>query len=409
MQNFDKTLEYYFKALKIAEQLDYKKGVAINLGSIGTQYTKTGKFKEAEQYLSRAIDIDNTIGAMDDLMLSEESISKLYDTLGQYKLALDHYRKAVMLKDTLFSLENKKQLTTKELNFEFDKKEATTKALHDKEIAVEESEKKKQRFIIILVSGLLVLVFLFAGFVARSLQITRKQKDIIQSQKNEVSLQKEIVEKQKEKIIDSITYAQRIQQSILIEESEIRNYLPNSFIYYLPKDIVSGDFYWCSVIENKIILAAIDCTGHGVPGAFMSMIGNSLLNQIVNEKNITQPSEILRLLNIGVYNALHQEKTGTLSRDGMDVAICCIDYKNNELQFAGAQNPLFIVSNNHVTIIKADKQTVGGGTLTHKGNPLEIKYTNHSIVLEKNMCIYLFSDGYMDQFGGEERKKFVRL
>ena len=192
-----------------------------------------------------------------------------------------------------------------------------------------------------------------------------------------------------------------------MEENEIQNYLPDSFIYYQPKDIVSGDFYWCSKINNKIIIAAVDCTGHGVPGAFMSMVGNTLLNQIVNEKHVTVPSEILRLLNIEIYQALHQEKDGTLSRDGMDVALCCIDYENNNVQFAGAQNPLYILSDNEVSIIKGDKQGIGGGgSIAKIFNPLKTIYTNHVIPIKKEMSIYVFSDGYMDQFGGNDRKKF---
>ena len=399
--------DYFFKSLKMAEELGEINGIAMNLGNIGLLYTKTGKFKEAEQYLKRAVSIDDSIGTMDYLRQDYQSLSQLYDTTGRYKLALLYYKKATELKDTLFSQENKKQLVRKEMNYEFDKKEAATKATHDKEMAVAEAEKKKQQFILLLFSCFLLLVFVFAGFVFRSLRITRKQKNIIELQKNEVSQQKEIVEKQKEKIVDSITYAQRIQQSILMEESEIQNYLPECFIYFQPKDIVSGDFYWCSKIDDKIILAAVDCTGHGVPGAFMSMIGNTLLNQIVNEKHITKPSEILRQLNLGVYEALHQGKDGALSDDGMDIALCTIDYINNEVQYGGAQNPLFVVYGNQINVIKADIHGIGGGGKIAKiHDPIKKEFTNHVIPIKKGMSIYLFSDGYIDQFGGSNNKKF---
>jgi serine phosphatase RsbU (regulator of sigma subunit) len=219
--------------------------------------------------------------------------------------------------------------------------------------------------------------------------------------------QKLIIEKQKEKIVDSITYAQLIQQSILMEESEIQKLLPDSFIYFQPKDIVSGDFYWCSVINNKIIIAAVDCTGHGVPGAFMSMIGNTLLNQIVNEKQITKPSEILRLLNQEVIESLHQTKDGALSKDGMAISLCSIDFKNNQLEYAGAENPLYLLVDKEITVINADKHGIGsGGLMAKKNNPLTTDYTNHIIPIKKDMSVFLFSDGYMDQFGGSERKKF---
>ncbi len=258
--------------------------------------------------------------------------------------------------------------------------------------------------------GLFIIGSVVGFFNYRTATLRQRQRQLEQTvllRTAEVISQKEEAEKQKEKIIDSIIYAKRIQQSILMEESEIQNYLPDSFIYYQPKDIVSGDFYWCSKIEDKIILAAIDCTGHGVPGAFMSMIGNTLLNQIVNEKHITIPSEILRLLNLGVFEALHQNKDGALSDDGMDISLCAFDFKKNELQFAGAQNPLFLVSDNRIEIIKGNIHGVGGGGMTAKIlDPMKTTYTNHIVPIKKNMSIYLFSDGYMDQFGGSERKKF---
>ena len=405
--NYTKALKYDLKSLEMEEVLGNINGIAMALSNIGSLYTKAGKFKKAEQYQKRANAINESIGGMDYLRKTEELLSQLYDTTGRYKEALIHYKKAIALKDTIFSQENKKQIVRKEMNFEFEKKEAATKATHDKEMAVAEAEKKKQQFILLLVSSFLLLVFLFAGFVFRSLRVTRKQKNIIELQKNEVSQQKEIVEKQKEKIVDSITYAKRIQQSILMEESEIQNYLPECFIYFQPKDIVSGDFYWCSKIDNKIIVAAVDCTGHGVPGAFMSMIGNTLLNQIVNEKHITRPSEILKLLNLGVYEALHQKKDGALSPDGMDIALCAIDYQNNEIQFAGAQNPLYVISENQMDVIKADIHGIGGGGMMAKLlDPMKIEYTNHIIRIKKGMSIYIFTDGYRDQFGGPLENKF---
>ena len=403
---FYKALDYLFKSLKIFEELDNKNCIAGDFCIIGSIYCKIGKFKEAEQYLKKAVSLENSIGALDALRITEANLYDLYDTTKQYKLALIHYKKSISLKDTIFSQENKKQLIRKEMNFEFDKKEAATKAEHDKEMAVAEAEKKKQQIVIWSVIGGLFLVIVFASFVFRSLRITRKQKNIIELQKNEVDKQKEIVEKQKEKIVDSITYAQRIQQSILMEESEVQNYLPNSFIYFQPKDIVSGDFYWCSKLGDKIIIAAVDCTGHGVPGAFMSMIGNTLLNQIVNEKHITKPSEILHYLNLGVYEALHQKKEGALSDDGMDIALCCIDHKNNEIQYAG-QNPLFVLSDGKIEVIKGDMYGIGGGGMIAKiHDPLKKVFANHVIPIKKGMSIYLSTDGYMDQFGGSDRKKY---
>lgn len=205
------------------------------------------------------------------------------------------------------------------------------------------------------------------------------------------------------KITDSINYASRIQQSILLNENEIKKIIPQSFIYYEPRDIVSGDFYWFSEIDAKIIIAAVDCTGHGVPGAFMSLIGNTLLNEIVNEKHITRPSEILREMHLGILKALRKD-TGGLSQDGMDISLCVIDKSKKIIGYAGAMNPIYLVKKNVIEIIKPDIQEIGG--IGADKNKSTVEFTDHQIAIESNMSLYMFSDGYMDQFGGPENKKF---
>lgn len=406
-KDFENALNCDFKALKISEELGnqyYTAGILCNIGEV---YTKTGKFKEAENYLKKAIELNKKMGTLDFLMESERIISEMYDLTGRHKDALIHYKNSVALKDSIYSEENKKQLISKEMNFQFEKKEAILKAEHDKEMAIAEEKKTKQQIIIWSIIGLLLLVVMFLGYIFRSLRITRKQKQIIEVQKNEVLAQKEIVDKQKQKIVDSITYAQRIQKSILMDESEIQNYLPECFIYFQPKDIVSGDFYWFSKSNDKIIIAAVDCTGHGVPGAFMSMIGNTLLNQIVNEKKITTPSEILEQLNTGIYKSLHQDKEDALSDDGMDIALCVINYKKNEIEFAGAGNSLYVISDEKLETLTAEPFGIGGtDILFNQNDTIKKEFTNHTISIKKDMSIYLFSDGYLDQFGGPEKRKF---
>jgi serine phosphatase RsbU (regulator of sigma subunit) len=390
---YKKALLYDFKALKSFEELGYKNGIITALGNIGGAYTHIKKYKEAREYLQNALTLSTEIGATRLVGNVELSLSELFTQTNEPEKALEHYKKYIVSKDSTFNEEKTKKTVRSEMNFEFEKKQAIEKAEQEKQNAIAQKEKQKQKAILVLVSCFLLLVLVFASFMFNRWYLIQRQKRII--------------EKQKEKILDSITYAQLIQQSILMEESEIQKLLPNCFIYFQPKDIVSGDFYWCSKINNKIILAAVDCTGHGVPGAFMSMIGNTLLNQIVNEKRITTPSEILRLLNIGVYEALHQQKDGSLSRDGMDIALCCIDYSNNQIEYAGAKNPLFIVSDDIVTIIKGDKETIGSsGLIAKKFMPFEREYTNHIISIKKDMTVFLFSDGYVDQFESTERSKF---
>jgi serine phosphatase RsbU (regulator of sigma subunit) len=211
-----------------------------------------------------------------------------------------------------------------------------------------------------------------------------------------------ILKDKNKKITDSINYASRIQESILPSNNEIKRLLPQSFIFFQPRDIVSGDFYWLSHVNEKIIIACVDCTGHGVPGAFMSLIGNTLLNEIVNEKLILDPALILKQLHLEVVKALHQDSERTQSKDGMEMSICVIDNSKKEVEFAGAMNPLFILQNDIITVLKPDVKGIGGDTIQGKS----IEFTNHKFSIEKNMSLYMFTDGYMDQFGGPENKKY---
>ncbi len=178
--------------------------------------------------------------------------------------------------------------------------------------------------------------------------------------------------------------------------------MPNSFIFYSPKDIVSGDFYWVSRMDNKVLVSAVDCTGHGVPGAFMSIVGNNHLNYAINVLKSTRPADILDIVNEGVTNSLRQQSENTVVHDGMDIALCSIDFENKKLEYAGAYNPLYIIRNGEFIIIKADKFPVGG-FLDQKLNI----FTNHEIDLFKGDFIYIFSDGFADQFGGPRNKKYM--
>lgn len=404
--DYQKALYYHLKSLKIREEIGDKKGLAMSYNNIGDTYAKQESVEKAIVYLNLSLVLFTEIGQKNGIKESYVSLYKLYDKKGDYKQALKYHKLYSDIKDSLLNEQSGRQIAEMDAKYESEEKEKNIELL-TKDKALQKADLNKQKFIRNGFIAGLILTLLLAIILYNRYLIKKKLFTTLSNANNELIQKNTLIEKQKEKIIDSITYAQHIQQSILIEESEIQKILPDSFIYYQPKDIVSGDFYWCSKIENKIILAAIDCTGHGVPGAFMSMIGNTLLNQIVNEKHITMPSEILRQLNIGIYQALHQEKEETLSRDGMDIALCSIDYKNNQLEYAGAQNPLYMVSDNELTVVKADRQTIGGGgMISKKENPLKREYTNHVIPIKENMCIYLFSDGYMDQFRGSDRKKF---
>jgi serine phosphatase RsbU (regulator of sigma subunit) len=235
------------------------------------------------------------------------------------------------------------------------------------------------------------------------------QRDSIQEQRNILSginrsLQKAYseIEEQKKHIEDSIHYARRIQNAILPPDDFVSALIPDSFVLYKPKDIVSGDFYWMAQKDGVAIVAAVDCTGHGVPGAFMSIVGNNQLNFAINVKNVIRPDEILNALNEGVTKSLRQTRLSTSVRDGMDISLITIDYANAKLNYAGGYNPLFIIRNDELIQVKADKFPIGG----YMGEQLK-PFTNNEFDLQKGDVMYLFSDGYADQFGGGDDSKFL--
>ncbi len=205
------------------------------------------------------------------------------------------------------------------------------------------------------------------------------------------------------RIISSINYAEKIQSAILPSISAVQKIIPNSFVLFKPKDVVSGDFYWVKEVDGKIVVAAIDCTGHGVPGAFMSMIGMTLLNQIVLIERNVNPESILEELNKKIVKSLKQDPLDPFSsQDGMDMSIAVFDKKTSELTYAGAMNSIFMVSNGKVTELEVDKSSIGGFSYISKGQ----KYSNKVIKINKTESLYLMSDGFMDQFGGELNEKY---
>ena len=257
---------------------------------------------------------------------------------------------------------------------------------------IEEQESKlnaQRNFMFVL--GFMVLVL--AGFVVYLIRSIRE--------KNRLNSE---LDKRNQKITASISYAERIQKSVLLRDEDIKAILPNSFVYYSPLDVVSGDFYWFSEVNGKAVVAAVDCTGHGVPGAFMSLIGNTLMNQIVNEKKITEPSKILNELHNGIVKSLNQEEDAAASQDGMDMSICVLDKSSGELSFAGAVNPIYVVEEGEVKEISGD--IIGVGGVMKRKKKREINFSQQNFNFKKGTNVYMFSDGYMDQFGGANNEKF---
>jgi serine phosphatase RsbU (regulator of sigma subunit) len=256
----------------------------------------------------------------------------------------------------------------------------------------------------------LALVFAYIKIRERNLLIEKRILEEKVKERTAEVVQKNIELDEKNKdITASIRYAKRIQDAILPPDEFVKTHLPKTFVLFKPKDIVSGDFYWVNPVLNPdskeptgVLFAAVDCTGHGVPGAFMSIVGHNLLDQAVSEHGITQPAEILNELNKSVSETLRQSNVeDNAVKDGMDIAICRFNRETSVLEYAGAYNPLWHIRNGSLTEYKANKFPIGN--LKSGENK---KFTNHSIQLEKGDTLYIFSDGFADQFGGPDGKKF---
>ncbi len=411
LKKYDEALEYYNSCMKIQEEANNQVGIAQTLNNIGNIYQEQKKYPTALDYTLRSLSQSKELEA--DMVTKDaaQTLWKIYKATGKNKQALEMHELYIQMRDTIESEENKQEILRQEYKYEYEKqsaadsvknaeKEKVKDALIQKKNTEIASRKQKEDLLkqreIILYIGL-GLVILFAIFIFNRFQITNKQKKIIESQKHEVEEQKGIVEFKNKEILDSINYAKRIQTAILPPDRMVKSSLPNSFVLYKPKDIVAGDFYWLEVKGQQVLFAAADCTGHGVPGAMVSVICNNGLNRSVREFGLSDPGAILNKTREIVIQEF--EKSEEEVHDGMDIALCSIE--NNKLQYAGAHNPLWLIKNgeNQVTEIKANKQPIG-----KFDQPLP--YTSHEVEVSQGDTLYIFSDGFADQFGGEKGKKF---
>lgn len=424
--------------------------------NIGRTYTFLKKYAEAETHLLKAIAMVDSMGNLYSKMKYESFISHLYSQMGDYKKAYRHFELHSAARDSIFNMEKNKELTRQEMKYEFEKKEALTKAEFDKKQAIAQTELEKRQLMIernvqevklleqenelkeyaikqsetalqqkaveareqqkniellnkdkllkekeLKQQQTLTYSFLGGGVLLLSLLVVAvkgyRQK---QAANKLLSHQKDIIEEKNRDITDSIRYAKRIQHAVLPTQKLMNENLHEHFVLFRPKDIVSGDFYWAAKAGDKFFYAAADCTGHGVPGAFMSLIGTSFLNEIVVKKQIHRPDLILDELRENIIHALNPEGNEQETKDGMDITLCCLDKEKMLLAFASAFNGLYLVRHNTLQEFKGDKFPVGKYADEKKA------FTLREIPLLKGDLIYCFSDGYADQFGGEKGKKF---
>ncbi|MES2592098.1 MAG: tetratricopeptide repeat protein [Bacteroidota bacterium] len=398
--NYPQALENHFKALKIRKEAGEKAGIAACYDNIGSIYMYQNKLDLAADYLNQSLILSKEIGSKEAMKENYISLTNLYDKKGDYKQAYIYHKLYADIKDTLLNEQSGKQIAEMNTKYHSEKKDKEL-IQKDAEISQHQIETEKKNFQRNAFIIGFILVLMLAFYIYRGYRQKQLANNSLEEKNTLIENQKQLVEDKNKKITDSISYAKRIQQAILPSEELLKSALPNSFIFFKPKDIVSGDFYWFhSLNENEVLIAAADCTGHGVPGALMSMMAYNLLEQVVKEHHIYEPAIILNELSRLIIESLKQTDQPGAVKDGMDIALCKINFEKRELEYAGAHNPLYLIRNDILTETKANSRSVGISTskATH--------FLNHKIKLEQGDCLYIFSDGYADQKGGPKNEKF---
>ena len=432
-KKFDEAEKCYTEASKIQTEIGDKNGLSNILSCFGDLYFETKDYTKAKTYYLKAESLSKEIGANEQILSSYKGLSKLYFTTLDYKQAYLYYDKLATLEDSINSYENNQKMIRLESDYEFEKKQELINFENKKKELAARNELQKQKLyrnFYLFGFGLMIIlsIVIYRSYrhkkkankilSEQKLQI-QEQNEELKQQKEEIETQRDLVTLQKNKIetihlelTDSIHYAKRIQAAILPTFNIQDNSIFSSFVLFKPCKIVSGDFYWTKTINNNFIFCVADCTGHGVPGAFMSMLGISLLNGLVKKENTIVVSEILNQLRANIITSLQQHGVTGEQKDGMDISLCILNLENNILQFAGANNPIYIVKKS--ILIDSENGETRPQLYEIKGDkmPLAIyermeSFTHKEIQLNKGDSVYLFSDGYADQFGGPNNKKFM--
>jgi serine phosphatase RsbU (regulator of sigma subunit)/tetratricopeptide (TPR) repeat protein len=421
-KNSSKAYYYFEKALQIAKEMGDKNEMINTYYNMGAILNNDNKNAEALILFQKSLKLAQEIGDKDYIKSNYKSLAETYGSLGNYKLAFEYHIKYSDLKDSIFNDRSTKAMAEMAAKYNTEKKEKENQLLIQKN-KTQDLKLKNNRIIIYSFIIGFILIFILSIVIyngyrqkqkanklleLKNIEIEKNNKLLelknieIEKKNEELEVKNIEIEKKNEDITSSIRYAKQIQQAILPPIEYVKKIVPNSFILYLPKDIVSGDFYFFEQKEDKLLFAAVDCTGHGVPGAFMSIVGYSTINQALNEHKILKPSEILNFLSMGVNQTLRKSNDESSVKDGMDIALCSLNSNTMQLEYAGAYNPMYLVRNGEVIEYKADVYPVGVAfNEEFKG------FTNHEISVQKNDTIYVFSDGYVDQFGGPKHKKFL--
>ncbi len=425
-QNLNKACDLFNKI-----NIDNKKAECNNI--IGELHYKQKQYTQAIKYFEKALEISSMFGYTDQLLISYQFLSNIYTEKKSFAKANEYLQLYIQELEADFDRKQKTGYAEIILSFQNEENRKEIELLEKEDALKTQKLKNKQQQV--YGAAIVILLLIFFAFVLyyyiqkqkKINKLLQAQNDKINLQKKEIELQSRILEKatrdllkqkdriqeQNTKITASINYASRIQKAMLPSEETFKKYFEDSFIIFQPKETVSGDFYWLAEIKDqkpslfkteqpniKVVVAVVDCTGHGVPGAFMSMLGDAYLNKIRNVQNIHDPSLILQELHKTIRSTLQQQHTE--NNDGMDLALCIIDKKNKILQFAGAKNPLVYVQNGKMTRIQGDLMSIGG-----LQKEKERIFQTRTVDITAETIIYLYSDGFQDQFGGKYGRKFM--
>ena len=395
--NFNEARKNFNTFLDYSRKIQDKKNIVASFHNIALVYKDQKDFTNANSYLDSCISLAKEIRDFDDLREAYSTLSEIYKEQNNYVKAFEVFQLSVAAKDSLLNQTREQQFIEMSTKYDTEKKEAENKLL--------KTEGEKQRAVNTAITVGLCLVAALAFFIFRGYRQKQKANILLGAQNTEIREKKHIIEEKQKEILDSITYAKRLQDAILPPLDLLNNHLDDAFVYYKPKDIVAGDFYWMEICKVKnselILIAAADCTGHGVPGAMVSVVCSNALNRSVKEFGLSEPGKILdktRELVLETFSKSHEDV-----KDGMDISLVSILKNTNSekstIQWAGANNPLWYLQNNTINEITANKQPIGK---TDKPSP----FVTHTLQLNKGDLLFLFTDGYADQFGGPKGKKF---
>ncbi|MBL4716189.1 MAG: tetratricopeptide repeat protein [Bacteroidia bacterium] len=408
-KNYSTALDFFIRALKIKNELNDHPGAVVSLNNIGELYAAQGKYDKAISYFTNCLEKAREIHFKEAILSCYTNLAQAHRAKTNFEIAFDFHERFTSLKDSLFNEQSTKSMNEMQAKYESDKKEKEIEMLTKNNVLqalITQQQKdqiKKQKLLILGIFFILGLAVSLIYVVYSQFKFKRNANIELESKNDLLEITNKDLDKKNRSISESINYAQRIQETIMPTQSHLKQIFPDSFIFYKAKDVVSGDFPWTMNTNENFFAAAVDCTGHGVPGAMMSMIGYFLLNDIVGGKNVHDPAEILNLLHNGIKDTLKQEEN-LESTDGMDIAICKINKEKMEVEFAGAHRPLIWMHNGEIREIKGDRFPVGGLQYSSRGK--EINFISHKLNLEIGDSIYFYSDGLIDQIGGQNGKRF---